>query len=265
MNRTEILEDLRFYQQSGLIHGDELPVPGMGMDDFDRIAFGEFFEKHFGERLEEQEVPLEELLQNMNLMKAGTFNIAAALLFGKHLDFKLPICIIKAVCFPGDTFHETQYIDSRDISGKLTDQFQQSKGFVLANIHHIQGEQGVNSIGVPEIPTIALEELITNALIHRDYFVSAPIRIFVFDNRVEIISPGHLPNNLSIENIKRGNSNIRNPILASYATKLLPYRGLGSGIVRALRAHPHIDFEDDREGNLFKVTLWRKQHPRRQT
>jgi ATP-dependent DNA helicase RecG len=100
-----------------------------------------------------------------------------------------------------------------------------------------------------------LEELIANALIHRDYFISAPIRIFIFNNRVEIISPGHLPNNLTIENIKSGNSNIRNPILASFATKLLPYRGLGSGIRRALKAYPNIDFIDDRDNNLFKAII----------
>ena len=76
------------------------------------------------------------------------------------------------------------------------------------------------------------------------------------DNRIEIISPGHLPNNLTIENIKYGNSNIRNPILASFATKILPYRGLGNGIRRALKAYPQIDFVDDREANLFKVILF---------
>ena len=101
------------------------------------------------------------------------------------------------------------------------------------------------------------EELVANALIHRDYFVSAPVRLLVFGNRVEIINPGHLPNNLTIENIKTGNSNIRNPILASFASKLLPYRGLGSGILRALRAYPHIELIDDREGNLFKVIVAR--------
>jgi ATP-dependent DNA helicase RecG len=92
-------------------------------------------------------------------------------------------------------------------------------------------------------------------LIHRDYFVSAPIRLLVFVDRVEIISPGHLPNNLTIDNIKLGNSNIRNPILASFATRLLPYRGLGSGIMRAMKAMPGIEFVDDREGNLFKVII----------
>ena len=51
-----------------------------------------------------------------------------------------------------------------------------------------QTGQGVNTTGTVEIPRIVLEELLANALIHRDYFVSAPIRVFLFDDRVEIIS-----------------------------------------------------------------------------
>ena len=47
---------------------------------------------------------------------------------------------------------------------------------------------------------------------HRDYFVSAPVKVLVFADRIEILSLGHLPNNLTIENIKMGNSNIRNLI-----------------------------------------------------
>ena len=83
--------------------------------------------------------------------------------------------------------------------------------------------------------------------------------MFIFDNRIEIISPGHLPNNLTVEKIRAGNSNIRNPILASYVAKgLPPYHGLGSGIKRALDAWPYIDFMDDQEACLFTVTVHRK-------
>jgi ATP-dependent DNA helicase RecG len=113
-------------------------------------------------------------------------------------------------------------------------------------------------LGNLEISRIALEEIFANALVHRDYFISAPIRVFIFDDRVEIISPGHLPNNLTIENIKAGNSNLRNPVLASFSNKILPYRGLGSGIIRALQQYPAIDFVDDREGNLFKAIFKRR-------
>lgn len=94
----------------------------------------------------------------------------------------------------------------------------------------------------------------------QDYpLVNAPIRLFIFDNRIEIISPGHLPNNLTVEKIRTGNANIRNPVLVSYVAKgLLPYHGLGSGIKRALDQWPDIEFVDDREGCLFTAIVNRK-------
>jgi ATP-dependent DNA helicase RecG len=64
---------------------------------------------------------------------------------------------------------------------------------------------------------------------------------------------------LTIENIKYGNSNIRNPVLTSYATHILPYKGIGSGIKRALKEYPHITFTNDKEGNLFTVTIKRPE------
>ena len=248
----------RLYQRAGLIHGDEIPVPGLTIADLDGAYFKTFFERNIGESVDDQDLPLSTLLENMNLMKDNVLNVSGALLFAKNPSFKLPVLIVKAVAFPGNEIHETQYRDSQDLTGKIADIFQKSMSFVLGNIRHVQGKQSVNAPGEPEIPRITLEELIANALIHRDYFISASVRLFVFDDRVEIISPGHLPNNLTIENIKRGNSNIRNPILASYATKILPYRGLGSGIIRALKAYPDIAFENDHDGNLFKVTIKRR-------
>lgn len=84
--------------------------------------------------------------------------------------------------------------------------------------------------------------------------------LFIFDNRIEIISPGHLPNNLTVEKIRAGSSNIRNPILVSYVAKgLLPLHGLGSGIKRALNQWEQIDFTDDRDGCLFISTVHRKE------
>jgi len=245
----------RLYQSAGLIHDDEIPANGITIADLDNDYFRHFFEKEYGETVEDQENPLPVLLENMNLAKNSVMNIAGALLFAKRPQFRLPVFIVKAVCYPGTDISEDNYIDSRDMDGKMADVFHKTLGFVIDNIHHLQGSQTVNTTGEPEIPRIALEELLTNALIHRDYFVSAPVRVFIFSNKVEIISPGHLPNNLTIENIKSGNSNIRNPVLASFATKILPYRGLGNGVRRALKAYPDINFKNDKEGNLFTVTI----------
>ena len=248
----------RLFQASGLLHADESPANGLTIADLDMDYFREFFQRRYGEPLDAQQLPLEQTIQNLNLGRDGVLNVTAALLFGNNPSFRLPAFIVKAGCFPGNTIAGETYRDSRDIKGKLADVFQQSISFILANLRQIQGDQTVNTTGIPEIPRIVFEEMVANALVHRDYFISAPIRIFVFDDRVEIISPGHLPNNLTIENIKAGNSNTRNPVLASFANQILPYRGYGSGIIRALQAYPFIDFIDDKEGNMFKVIVVRR-------
>lgn len=249
----------RMFQAASLVHADGIPVNGSSVADIDQAFFDTFFEKEFGERVEEQDISRGQLLENMNLAKEGLLNISGALLFSARPQVRLPIFIVKAVAFPGVDIEDEHYIDSQDITGKLSDVFQKALGFVLANIRHVQNEQSFNSLGEPEIPRIVLEELIANALIHRDYFVSAPVKVLIFSDRIEMISPGHLPNNLTIENIKMGNSNVRNPILASFAPKVLPYRGLGSGIKRAIKAYPNIEFIDDRDGNTFRVIIKRKK------
>lgn len=251
----------RLFQQAGLVHADETPVTGLSAGDVDMPYFGGFFEQQFGEPLAQNSQPLPQLLSNMNLMNQGQLNVAGSLLFARTPQYALPAFIVKAVAFVGTQIEDERYIDSRDISGKLADVFQQTLGFIVANTRATQGEQGFNSQGQPEIPRIVWEELVANALIHRDYFISAPVRVLVFADRVEIISPGHLPNNLTIENIKAGNSNMRNPILASFAAKLLPYRGLGSGLLRVIRAWPQVELVEDRAGNLFKVVVARASVP----
>ncbi len=249
----------RLFQDSGMIHADVISAGGMTIADLDMPYFHEFFKKRYGKSFDEQSVPLGKMIANLNLGKNGELNLTGALLFACSPSTRLPSFIVKAAALQGKSPAMDAYLDSRDIPGKMSDIFQQTLNFVLTNIRHIQGEQGVNSIGGPEIPRVVLEELIVNALVHRDYFISAPIRVFVFTDRVEIISPGHLPNNLTVENIKAGNSITRNPVLASFAYQILPYRGFGSGILRALQNYPHIDFIDDRDGNLFKCIIRRQE------
>ncbi|MDL1985632.1 MAG: ATP-dependent DNA helicase RecG, partial [Deltaproteobacteria bacterium] len=111
--------------------------------------------------------------------------------------------------------------------------------FFKNNLKHTQQNQNVNSPGILEIDQVAIEELLQNALVHRDYLRNSPIRLLVFDNRIEIISPGKLPNNLTVENIKLGNAVARNNLLVSYCSKIMIYSGLGSGITRSLEAQPN--------------------------
>ncbi len=247
----------RLFQESGMVHADVIPAQGMTIADLDMPYFSAFFQKRYGESLEEQDLPLEQTITNLNLGNNGEINITGAMLFAQNPSSRLPSYMVKAAAFPGNSIATESYIDSRDITGKLSDIFQQTVGFILSNMKQIQGEQGINSVGRPEIPKIVLEELVANALVHRDYFVLSPVRVLIFSDRVEIVSPGYLPNNLTVANIRSGNSNTRNPVLASFGYQILPYRGFGSGILRALKNYPDIDFIDDRDGNQFKCIIKR--------
>lgn len=101
-----------------------------------------------------------------------------------------------------------------------------------------------------------MEELIVNALVHRDYFINSSIQIFIFDNRIEIISPGKLPNTLNENNVKFYTSIARNPIIYSNCAFVgLPFTGIGSGIPRALHLSPDIRLINDQASEKFVVVI----------
>jgi predicted HTH transcriptional regulator len=76
------------------------------------------------------------------------------------------------------------------------------------------------------VPIETLEELLVNALVHREYFILSGVKIFIFDDRIEKISPGTLPNTLTIDNIKIGSFIPRNPMLFTNTRYLLPFVGV---------------------------------------
>lgn len=130
--------------------------------------------------------------------------------------------------------------------------------FLENNLHHIQAGQNFNSLGVLEVSRIALEEILQNAQVHREYIKNAPIRLLIFDNRIEIISPGCLPGNMTVDSIQLGETYQRNPLLASFCAKTMVYRGLGSGIIHAKKDGAKIDFRNDESTNQFIATIWRE-------
>lgn len=112
-------------------------------------------------------------------------------------------------------------------------------------------------MGKLEIPETVLEELLQNALVHANLLKTAAIRLLVFDDRVEIINPGCIMGGHSIEEVMLCNSFARNPLIANFCAKTMPYRGLGSGIPRVLSEDSHVKFIDSKDGNLFTVCIYR--------
>ena len=261
--RAKREEIQRLLQSSGHLYADEMPVENTNLNDINIDLFKSFYERRTHEKLEELNIPLEKVMSNLKLMEDGKLTLAGLLTFGKKPEEKKPQFVIKAVLFPGNSPAVSEYKDSRDISGNISKIFEAARSFLINNLRWIQKEQHFNTTGILEIPQIALEEALINAIVHRNYFISSNIRIFIFDNRVEIISPGALPNTVNVESIKMGIHIERNPILVSMLKDIenIPYRGIGTGIQRILHecknAGITVDFIEEKKHEQFKVIFYR--------
>lgn len=255
----------RMFQGANLVHADEIPVVGTTLGDIELEHLGAFSEKQYGDTLNNvldgAGISLGQFLNNLRLARGATLNLAGIMLFGRNPQQHRPAFLVKAVSFVGNDPAGDKYRDSQDIEGCLRDLYRGTISFLTRNLRRLQGDKGFNTEGDLEVPPAALEELVANMLLHRDYFISAPWRVMLFDNRIELISPGALPNSITVENIRNGVSIIRNPLIASFATKgnELPYRGIGTGILRALAAVPALELESDPDRNLFTARIPRKE------
>lgn len=248
-------EILRLFQSSGSLRPDELPVDHTSIDDIDLPFFYSFFEHEFDQPFEKSGLDLQQVLNNLTILENGRLTLAGLLFFSKNPQRYRPIFHVKAVSFFGNEIEGISYRNSKDITGTIPKLFEQSMYFLTANLKHTQQGQNFNSTGILEISKVALEETVQNALVHRDYLKSAPIRILIFDDRVEIISPGRLPNSLTVEKIKYGNAVARNTLLATFCSKTMPYRGLGSGVKRAIKEQPDMRLVNDEDGEQFIVII----------
>lgn len=259
---TENSEILTLFQDSGSYQADAAGVTDTNFGDLDRYALNDYLKKVYSLDLDILADKAEQLLKNIHVLNHnGIPTLAGYLFFGKHPEYYCPTFMVKAVSFFGNELAGTQYRDTKEIVGNMPQIYEKSMSFMKSNLHNIQ-EKGAsfNTLGKLEISEEVLEEVLQNALVHRDLLRSAPIRIFIFDNRVEIISPGALAGGLTEEDIRSGKTFQRNPYMATFATNALHYRGIGSGIVRILAEYPEIEIVNDVSGKEFKVIVWRKEH-----
>lgn len=256
---TDNFELLRLFQSGGNLLADEMEVPNTSIKDVDENKVRAYFLKDLDSNFENMGLTFDQALKNINIIRNGKLTLGGLLFFGKAPQRYKPTFCMKAVSFFGNDIEGTQYRSSQDITGTIPELYQKGLDFFISNLKCIQQGQNFNSPGILEVSKIALEEVFQNALVHRDYFKNSPIRLSIFDNRIEIVSPGKLPNNLTVENIKFGNAVVRNNLLASYCKNAMSYRGFGSGIKRAIKEQPNIDFFNDVDGEQFIVKIPRPE------
>jgi len=203
----------------------------------------------------------EKILRNLRFIRPdGTLTVAAMLLFGKYTQRWMPMMTAKCICFAGNSVGSKVFrdkVNDADMEGNLLHQYDTIMDFFTRNLHNVQVGDEFNSMGKLEIPYTSLVEFTVNSLVHRSLNMKAPVRIFIFDNRVEIHSPGALPNGLTIDDIKAGTSMPRNMFLFNNAIYLLPYTGVGSGITRALDENINVTFMNNNKAQEFVITVWR--------
>lgn len=203
----------------------------------------------------------EKILRNLRFIRPdGTLTVAAMLLFGKYTQRWMPMMTAKCICFAGNSIGSKVFrdkVNDADMEGNLLHQYDTIMDFFTRNLHNVQVGEEFNSMGKLEIPYTSLVEFTVNSLVHRSLNIKVPVRIFIFDNRVEIHSPGALPNGLTIDDIKAGTSMPRNMFLFNNAIYLLPYTGVGSGITRALDEDINVTFMNNDKAQEFVITVWR--------
>lgn len=207
-------------------------------------------------------VSMEGLMRNLRFIRPdGKLTVAAMLLFGKYPQRWLPTYTAKCICYVGNSVGGTMFRDKvkdADMEGHLLHQYETIMAFFTRNLRNVQVEKDFNSQGKLEISYAALVEFVVNALVHRSLNWKAPIRIFIFDNRVEIHSPGELPNGLTVDDIVKGTSMPRNQFLFTNANYLLPYTGAGSGILRALEEGLEVMFKNEERIHEFVIIIKRE-------
>ena len=168
--------------------------------------------------------------------------------------------------FKGTT--KAVFVDRREYTGPLWEQIDEAFQFVLRNIHLGATIVGIYRQDVYEIPPDAIRELIINAMVHRSYLDHGMIQVAVYDNRLEITSPGKLPMGQTMERMKEGYSKIRNEALAHAFAYMNLIEHWGSGIPRiidkvkaaGLREPEFIGGEVDLRINIYRGQVETKDH-----
>jgi ATP-dependent DNA helicase RecG len=260
-------ELLRIFQSTKSLFYDELPVNNAKLVDLD-ISSYKFFLKNYLDVETNNEEEIINYLSNFHLIeKESLIPTLTGILFFAYEPQKF-IGQSRIVCaiIQGNDIGETS-LETKNLTGKIFDIIQNVETFFklsLQNKHIIKDFQPESEY---EIPLTSLREALINAIAHRDYTINAPIRVLIFTDRVEIRSPGKLPNTVTIENIKVGRSHVlRNPTIYNMLLKMKMVTDLGSGvrrIIKLVKEKLNKDVEFENTENEFVIKIPRKTELKR--
>ena len=273
----------RLFDRGGLLDADKLPVHGSSFADLDERRCAGYFagiNKLHDTPLDDggpDEGGLIDWLLNRDLLRQSSNGVVCAIaglvLFGLNPSRKLPQASIRLAVFPGagktiDSLMdkslsapfvglrrhgEADYIEP-SFPGRVIDLLQP---FISREVLN-----GVHRESQWDFPLDVIRELVVNAFAHRDWTRRTDTEISVYSDRMEVISPGALPNGMTVEKVKAGqrvprNHNIIN-VLRDYG--LMEHQGMGirRTVIPSMLKHNGTEPDFEATEDLFKVTLWKK-------
>ena len=275
-SREPTTEELsRLFQHRSMFRAELRPVSGTSIADLDRRRLRDYFG-----RVRQQNVPEDDdvegwktLLVNTEIMVEGGVSLSGMLLFGNAPNRFLPQAGIDAVAFPG-TEKDYAAKERQTLRGPMTPLMgangqiletglvEQAWEFVRRNIFVTATlEDGVRRVERFTYPVEAVRETVVNALIHRDYLLAnTDIELAIYADRMEVISPGKLPNGITPERMRTGTRAARNQLLKDVMRDYgyLEHMGMGvpRKIVRGMQEHNQTDPDLVEDGERFIVRLF---------
>lgn len=262
LSASEIAE---LYLATRGVTWDQTVQPDATLDDIDSEKVRKFLSRARTERQWEIDprTPAEQALRQLNLTHNDQLTIAALLLFGKNPQSFLVQAKVCCARFKGDD--EVEFLDLKVVEGDVIGQVAEAMTFVRRNT-----SMAVMIEGKPErterweYPLDAIREAITNAVCHRDYAGSGNVQVRIFDHSLVVSNPGGLPNDLTVEDLRKPHeSRPRNKLVADAFFLIKYIEQFGTGTRRMIKdcrkaGVPEPEFES--HGDAFRI-IFRKAFP----
>jgi ATP-dependent DNA helicase RecG len=246
-SRESTKEELgRLFQRSRYFYFEESPLPGSSLLDLDRDRIREYFRSIYDITVEDGEAEsYETLLKNAGVLTAeGAASVVGLVLFGKRDAGGLPPVHAVERFLPQAGAAYAHY-SGREISDELLDSghfaetapelVEKITEKVLLRLATPSRVGGLKREVKVQLPRKVLREALVNAVTHRDYSLQGKIRVFQFDDRLEVLSPGGLPNSVTVEKMRVSYSIHRNPLITKFMENLRYVDGLGRGVPMIFR------------------------------
>ncbi|MEI8365796.1 MAG: RNA-binding domain-containing protein [Parachlamydiaceae bacterium] len=225
---TEIIEELQW--QSRGIYFDAFPVYKATIDVIDEESIQYFLNSRKNQAKTKISTTI---LQSYHLIATEHGNLypttTSVLIFGKNPQYFFSEAMIICTHFAGVSGREV--IATVDCNGSLFEQFKHAYSFVLQRLHRAFTIKGPQREEILEIPQEAVREAILNSIIHRNYHMLSPIKVSIYDDRIEIFSPGQFVGPFSIANLKSGITYMRNPAISKIFRESGYVEKMGTGLI----------------------------------